>query len=119
MVYSEHRVDEHLTRRGKVTTGVELRRMATETIWEQIMQAAKTGQFFSCTFLKRTTGEERSGVFRVNVQKHLAGGEAAYDFRSKGLIPVWEPAAAEKAGDPSKGYRSIPVENILQISLNV
>jgi tetraacyldisaccharide-1-P 4'-kinase len=62
------------------------------------------GKMFSVVFVKRTTGEHRKMVARLGVQKHLAGGDAAYSFAKKGLISVYD---VQK-----KGYRAIPTESI-------
>jgi len=80
-----------------------------KTKWEILMEAARTGKFFSCTFIKRTTGERRKGVFRIGVKKHLHGGDPVYDFKEKDLLPVWD---VQK-----EAYRTIPVESIIEISL--
>ena len=47
---------------------------------------------------------------RMGVKKHLKGGDKAYDAKSKGLLTVYDLNA--------KGYRSIPVENVLRLSVN-
>lgn len=64
-------------------------------------------EFFSVTFIKRTTGELRHLNGRKGVTRHLKGGSAAYDFESKGLVSVYD---VEK-----EGYRAIPIENVLEI----
>lgn len=64
-------------------------------------------EFFGISFIKRTTGEVRHMNARRGVVKHLRGGTAAYDFGSKNLIPVYDIVA--------RGYRCIPVENVLEI----
>jgi hypothetical protein len=68
------------------------------------------GKVFSVVFVKRTTGEEREMVCRQGVTKHLAGGEAAYNFSEKKLIPVYDMRV--------EGYRSIPVEGIIRIKID-
>ena len=95
--------------------------------WNSIMEAAHRGQFFKVKFIKRTTKETREMVCRTNVKKHTTGAGASYSFKDKGLLPVWDiqrynelikaGETEEKAGKAS--YRSIPVENILEISLDI
>ena len=68
------------------------------------------GKFFAVRFTKRTTGETREMSCRQGVKSHLSGGEPAYDFRAKGLIPVYDMQAA--------GYRSIPTEGITAVKID-
>ncbi len=72
--------------------------------------ADRGGKFFAVRFTKRTTGETREMSCRQGVKSHLAGGEPAYDFGAKGLIPVYDMQAA--------GYRSIPTEGITALKLD-
>ena len=66
-------------------------------------------EFFTCVFVKRTTGEIRTMNCRRGVVKHLKGGKAAYNFGEKNLLPVWDCVKRE--------YRVIPLENVLEIRL--
>jgi hypothetical protein len=68
------------------------------------------GQIFSVEFIKRTTGELRRMVCRLGVKKHLRGGTAAYDAREHNLLTVFD---MEK-----NGYRSIPVEAVLSLTVH-
>lgn len=68
------------------------------------------GKFFRVVFIKRTTGEVRTMIARMGVRKHLKGGSPAYDFKEKGLIPVYD---VQK-----RGYRSIPIEGIKSLRVN-
>ncbi len=70
----------------------------------------RAGKFFAVRFTKRSNGETREMSCRQGVKAHLAGGEPAYDFESKGLIPVYDMQAA--------GYRSIPVEGITAVKMD-
>ena len=65
---------------------------------------ATNGKMFSVEFVKRTTGEHRKMVARLGVKKHLAGGDAAYNFIEKGLVSVFD---VQKGG-----YRAIPLDAI-------
>jgi hypothetical protein len=64
---------------------------------------------FSVRFRKRTTGEMRTMVCRVNCYKNVKGTGPAYDFESKNLMPVFD---LQK-----DGWRSIPLENIEQLKI--
>lgn len=66
------------------------------------------GRVIGLTFRKRTTGEIRSGSFRLGVirVKGDLGSGPAYRPEDHGLIRVW---------DMAKGYRSVPVEGLLRV----
>lgn len=95
--------------------------------WDQINESASRGQFFKVKFIKRTTGEERVMICRTRVKKHLAGTGLRYSPKGKNLLSVWDVEkyhemrsngfSEEEAGH--KSYRQIPVDNIIEISLNV
>lgn len=99
--------------------------MDTKSVWETYMEATKSGKFFKVKFIKRTTGEIRDMLCRTNVNKYEVGTGPAYSFSEKNLIPVWDVIkfheniksgmTKEQAG--KKAYRSIPIENIIEISL--
>ena len=67
-------------------------------------------QFFTVTFIKRTSGEVRTMNCRRNVVKHLAGGELKYNMADKGLISVWDRQA--------DGYRAINIGGIVSATIN-
>ena len=67
------------------------------------------GKFFTVTFTKRTTGEQRVLNGKQGVTKHLKGGPAAYSFSEKRLLPVFDTTKSE--------YRSIPVEGISELKI--
>lgn len=67
------------------------------------------GTIFSVGFIKRTNGEFRHMVCRLGVHKHLQGGDRAYDPVEKGLLAVYDVV--------SRGYRSIPLENVVWIKI--
>jgi hypothetical protein len=62
---------------------------------------------FEIVFIKRSTGEPRIMNATTKYAKHLKGGEAAYDFKAKQLIPVWDLDA--------QAFRSIPLDAVLTI----
>ncbi len=68
----------------------------------------KPGQIFSVVFKKRTNGEIRKMRCRMGVTKYLKGGERAYDFKEKNLLPVFDLEKGE--------YRSIPIEAIITMN---
>ena len=68
------------------------------------------GKFFTVEFIKRTTGERRVMNCTTNYESKLAGGEPAYDFNEKQLIPVWDLG--------KRAFRSIPLDSVLVIKAN-
>jgi hypothetical protein len=78
--------------------------------------AKSNGRFFTVMFTKRTDQKIRTMTCRTGVKKNLKGGEPAYNFAEKDLIPVYDTQAGLKPGDT--GYRCIPVEGIHTISIN-
>ena len=68
------------------------------------------GKFFSVLFKKRSNGELREMNCRTRVRKHLKNGEKKYSDEEKGLRTVYSL--------DSKGYRTIPLENIIHICVN-
>ena len=74
-----------------------------------LVENYKGNQFFTVTFIKRSNGESRVMNCRKGVKKHLKGGEKAYDPKAKRLVCVYDIKAS--------GYRSIPLENITNISM--
>lgn len=66
------------------------------------------GRIVSVTFVKRTTGENRTMVCRTGVKKHLKGGDAAYSFSAKSLLSVYDLG--------KKAYRSVPLDAILSVT---
>lgn len=63
------------------------------------------GPIMSVTFIKRGDGSERSMLCRRGVVSHLKGGSAAYSFKEKKLISVYEMSG-------KRGYKCIPIEGI-------
>ena len=78
------------------------------------------GRFFSVTFTKRTTGEQRVMLARRGVKVGLVGGPLKYDPREKNLVMVVDVALYNKGVtcgvDPvdsaRQSRRSIPLEAI-------
>ena len=64
-------------------------------------------KFFTVEFVKRTTGEVRVMNGRLRVQKHLKGGDKAYNFSEKNLVSVYD---VQK-----RGYRAVPMESVIRL----
>ena len=67
------------------------------------------GRIMTVTFNKRSTGERRVMNCRLGVTKHLKGGESKIRPEHS-LIVVYDLH--------KKGYRSIPTESIVSVSIN-
>ncbi len=86
--------------------------------------------FFSVKFIKRTNGEIRDMVCRLDVKKYLRGGAPAYDFAEKNLVCVCDVQIARQIADALASgnvalagrwrspYRSINLDAILEIACN-
>lgn len=81
----------------------------TAKLTEQLRKLSK-GKLFRVTFIKRTTGEERTMVCRMGVTKDLTGKGLSYEPKDKGLVTVYDMQ--------KRGYRSIPIEGIKEIRLS-
>lgn len=68
------------------------------------------GRFLSLEFVKRTDGTVRRMLCRTGVKCFLKGGVPAYDFESKGLLPVYDMVKHE--------YRSVPLDGLTQIKVD-
>lgn len=75
------------------------------------------GKVFSVKFVKRSTGEVRQMRCRLNVNKGVKGVGPNYNPSEHNLIRVYVMPGDEgyDPNNPSKNYRSIPVENIKEI----
>jgi hypothetical protein len=82
--------------------------MNIEQRYNELREAGKNGKFFTVKFLKRSTGEERVMNCRLNVQKHLRGGDKAFNDEEHRLLTVYDVKA--------EGYRCIPLESLLEIN---
>ena len=65
------------------------------------------GKFFTVTFTKRTTGEERTITATKNYESKLKGGELGYDPKAKALLIVWDIKAM--------AFKSIPTNAVSTI----
>lgn len=80
------------------------------TLAAQMIKETDGQQFFSVTFVKRTTGEVREMLCRKGVTKALKGGTLAYDPTKKNLVGVFDVQA--------DGYRMISLESIKAVKMN-
>jgi len=76
---------------------------------KEMVEGYKGNKFFTVTFVKRTNGELRVMNCRKGVKKHLKGGVKKYDPKAKNLVCVYDVQ--------SKGYRSIALESIKEVSI--
>lgn len=76
--------------------------------YRDLLKAGENGKFFTVKFTKRSTGEVRVMNCRLNVTKHLKGGEKAYDDTVHRLLTVYDIKA--------QGYRCIPLESLIEIN---
>lgn len=88
--------------------------MNTQTVSQQelitlIAEASAGGQFFSASFIKRSTGDLREMICRGGVRCFEVGGTPLYDPDEHNLLWVWDSHGMGGAGS----YRSIPCEGVL------
>lgn len=77
---------------------------------DAVKMIGQTSRIFCAEFIKRSNNARRKMVCRRGVVKHLKGGVPAYDFREKGLIPVFDMRVKE--------YRSIPIEGLRRLRID-
>lgn len=68
---------------------------------------ATNGKIFRVNFKKRSTGETRKMVARLNVISHRKGGDRAYDPKVYDLMTVFDMQKRE--------YRSIPLDAVEEL----
>lgn len=79
------------------------------TLQEFVDRARESGHIFAVEFIKRTDGSIREMLCRTGVTKGTHGGSMGYDPKDHGLLSVYDMQ--------KQGFRSIPVENILHLSM--
>ncbi len=93
-----------------------------KTIGERVLHARKTilsseGRVFQCGFVKRTTGEERFGNFRLGVSKYVTGEGMKYDPKQHDLMTVFE--FNNKEGMKEKeAYRCLNLRGIFHLKVD-
>jgi len=86
---------------------------------EMVAKILEGGEgIFGAEFTKRTTGETRTGTFRLarEIQKGKVGGQLPYTAKNHSLIPVFDMGLAKKDG-AKEAYRMIPYEGIHKIHI--
>lgn len=76
--------------------------MTTQQATRTIRGMLGDARIFGATFIK-ANGEERTGSFRLGVDKRK-GGSLNYDPESRGNLIVWDMNA--------RGYRTIPLDRV-------
>ncbi len=64
---------------------------------------------FTATFVKKN-GEVRVMNCRLNVKKHLKGGELKYDAKARNLLPVFDMQ--------KEAYRMINISTLIELKIN-
>lgn len=77
---------------------------------EAFYQATATGQIFTVTFIKRTTGEERVMNCRRGVKKGVTGEGMAFDPKTKNLLCVFDLQA--------DAYRMVNLEQLVALRMS-
>ena len=73
-------------------------------------------KIFGVDYIKtRSDKSFRSHRCYLKVRKHLKGGKPSYDAKDHNLFRVWIPEADRRDNDPTNGYRSVPVEGLLEV----
>lgn len=90
--------------------------MTTITHAQAFEMMSNSTQFFTVTFIKRTTGESRTMNCRIGVQKYTNGVGMKYDPIAKNLLPVWERKYDGREG--KECYRSVPMEGVTSLTIN-
>mgnify|MGYP003646118706 FL=1 len=85
---------------------------------DHLINEIKRGKFFTVEFIKRSNGELRKMNARFGVKKELKGKGASFSFEAKNLLPVVDLQKLSETKSISKSRRSIPIENIISITLN-
>lgn len=95
------------------------------TIQEFIEKADREKGFFSCTFVKKTTGELRTMVCRRGVKKGATGapgpnGSEARPAQDKrcDVLTVYDVVAARKTKNPKASYRRINLDGLLYVTID-
>lgn len=80
------------------------------TLQEFVDRARDSGKIFAVEFVKRTDGTIREMLCRTGVTKGTHGGSMGYDPANHGLLSVYDMQ--------KKGFRSIPVDAIIHLSMD-
>lgn len=82
------------------------------------IMAAKN-KMFGAEFTKRTTGESRTGTFRLarNVKAGKVGGSLPYSAKGHKLVPVFDMGLAKEQGAQGS-YRMLPYEGLNKLHID-
>ena len=79
---------------------------------EQVIRQLSPNQFFSVTFIKRTTGEVRKMNCRLGVTPKTKAKKPGFRYSpgERGLLPVYD--------IQRQGYRMINLDQIIELRIN-
>ncbi len=74
---------------------------------QEFIQKARSGQFFTIEFIKRTTGEHRTMNARLGVKAYVSGVGRTFDPKQKNLLGVYDMQ--------NHGYRMVNLEGLVKL----
>lgn len=85
---------------------------------EQMISNLANGTIYSVSFIKKD-GSTRLMNSIKGTGRGVKGVGAKYDFKSKGLIPVYDLQLAKKdPKNPDKAWRTVNIETIFELTVN-
>ena len=84
---------------------------------KELIQKMRSGQFFSCEFIKRSNGKRRKILARSGVTIGVTGKGAPYNFIQKNLLPVLDVNLYNKTKDADNSRRAIPLEGVIWVQV--
>ena len=96
------------------------------TAWNLIEGTRPQGTIFNVSFIKRTTGEERTMRARLGVKRGVTGVGMAYNPKSKNLIACYDVQKAQEMKSlglddveaSKKSYRMIDANTITTLAVS-
>lgn len=85
---------------------------------KELIQKMRSGQFFSCEFIKRSNGKRRKILARSGVTIGVTGKGCAYNFTQKNLLPVLDVNLYNKTKDADNSRRAIPLEGVIWVQIS-
>ncbi len=94
------------------------------TAWNLIEGTRPQGTIFNVSFIKRTTGEERTMRARLGVKRGVTGVGMAYNPKSKNLIACYDVQKAQEmkalglddVAASKKSYRMIDANTLTKLA---
>ena len=94
--------------------------------WNLIEDTRSQGTIFNVSFIKRTTGEERTMRARLGVKRGVTGVGMAYNPKSKNLIACYDVQKAQEmkasglddVAASKKSYRMIDANSITTLAVS-